>query len=123
MVEHPINHYTRNRNVEPNRQSPAGDAFVEVKAFPPGAIERGEDQGDDDDRENRMRAKQGEIKCANQTLPREACNTVVRVIPEVADKKERGRPESREHADFVRENALAADEKIAKRQQDRAGGV
>jgi len=48
---------------------------------------------------------------------------MVRVVPEVAGKKKRGRPERREHADFVSENALAADEKIAERQQYRAGSV
>lgn len=96
---------------------------MEVKAFFPSAIERRENQGDDDNRENRMRAEQYEIKCANYALSREARYAMVRVVPEVADKKKRGRPERREHADFVGENALAADENIAERQQDRAGGV
>jgi len=96
---------------------------VKVKAVFPGAIKRGENQRDDDDRENGMRAEQCEINRANHALSGEARYAVVRVIPKVAGEKDRGRPECREHADFVGQNAVGANEIIAERQQDGAGGV
>ena len=48
---------------------------------------------------------------------------MVRVIPEIANQKNRRSPKGRDHADLVGKDALVADENIAQGQEDGAGGI
>ena len=123
VVQQPVNHNSGHGNVEPERQCPPGNSLVKIEALPPGTKERSDDQGNDNDGKKRVRAEQRKVGVPNRALSGESRDAVMRVVPDVANKKKRGRREGGKHADLVGQDLLTPNEKVAQHQQEGAGGV
>src|ERR1700730_2017223 len=116
LIQHPVNNNASNGDVEPKRECPASDSLLAIEPATPGPIQRDQGQGHDDDRENCVRTEQRQIKDTHPTLCGEAGDTLVSVVPNIADQKKRGGCKRRKHANLVSPDFLTTNEEIAERQ-------
>lgn len=113
----------RDGDVEPERERPASDGFVAMEAAAQSEIQSDEHERNDGSGENGMADEKRKIRGANWAVAGETDHAGVGVKVEIGSKKARGADEGGEHAGLVLENLAAANEKIARAQKDRAGGV
>ena len=88
LVKHKINDHTRDRHIEPERQSDAGDAPMSHEVVANRAVERERDEWNDYDCENGMTSQDGEINRTSETRALKTRRAVVVVISEIGSKKE-----------------------------------
>jgi len=79
-IQHQINHDTRDRHVEPDRQRPAGDAPVRVESFSQRTNQSDQRQRYYGDGENGVGDEDREIDRANPTLAFETDRPDLEVI-------------------------------------------
>ena len=113
MIQHQVNHYTGDRNIEPQRQSQPRDSPVplEVASF------RSSD-GYDHERNNhagkhRVRRQNRKINRPRNSLPRESRDSVMRVIHDVRNQKQHRGGQRRDLAIAMRVHPLLSNEVIA----------
>src|ERR1043165_3284240 len=122
-VEHQVDDDARDRDVEPERVSPARDAPVAQVVAAQRTPERDEDERHNARGQRDVRDENREIERAHEALPLEAYRAVLRVIDDVRDEEEARDGERRKHASAVRVDPSARDEVEARDEQDEARGV
>ena len=91
MIQHQVNHHTRYRDVQPQRQRPTRNSLVALKISSFSAPNRHDDEGYYHCGEKGMRKKYGEIYRPHDSLPREFRYAVMRVVDDIRDKKKHRR--------------------------------
>ena len=108
--EEPVDDDAGDGDVEPERQSPAGDDFVAAEAAAQSESESDEHERDDGHGEDGVGDENGEVRWANGALAGKADESGVSVEVKIRDEKTGGAGDGREHAGFMREDFAAADE-------------
>ena len=101
-IEHPVYDDSGHGNIEPDRESPAGDAPVRIEAFSKGPKERDQSQRYNRRCQNSVREKNREIDQPDTTLPFERNGTDLIMVDEIRSQKKNRASESKQHARFVR---------------------
>ena len=124
MVNHEIYDDAGDGNVEPQRQGPARDDAVLVETLQPGATQRDDDHGNDNDGENGVRGKQSEINGADPTLALEVNYlTDAYVVDDIGNQERAGDEEGGDHELLVKRNLPGTDGRIAGGEQNGASAV
>jgi len=111
-------------DVEPERESPAGDEAVLVEAGEEGSAKGDEDERDDDDGEDGVGNEEGEVDGADPALAAEVDHLVdADVVDEVGDEEGAGHDEGGEHEDFVEAALAGADGGVAESEENGASTV
>lgn len=98
MVKHKINDHARNRHVEPKRKCDSRDAAMTREILAQSAIQSNDDEGDDHDRENRVRHEDREIDRAHNAGALKTRGAVMVVIDQIRGEKQCGDNERRDLA-------------------------
>ena len=83
MIEHAIDDNAGDRYVQPDRQRPSGKAGMFDEVGFPGAKERHDDHGEDDDGKDRMGDENGEIERSDPALSGERHRANVVMVHQV----------------------------------------
>src|SRR6266571_857516 len=122
-IEQKIDDHAGDGDVQPDGQSPAGDAAMAIEFLRQGARERDQGQRHDDDGQHGVRAEQREVYGTNPALPLEMHNAGPQMIDHVGSEKNHRARKRNEHAGAMRRDAPAADLHIARREKNGAGGI
>src|ERR1700761_4233692 len=122
-VEDVIHQHASDRDIHPKRPGPAGDATMQFEAGLEGAVERHENEGDDDDGKHGVGEEERQVEWTKPGGFDKTSDAGIVVIGQVADEKDDRRGEGRNHARLVRGDVLTADKKVAESEKDRAKAV
>lgn len=103
LVDHEVDDYAGDADVEPQGEGPAGDLAVLIEAFDPRATEGDEDERNDDDGEDGVRDEQREIDRANPALALEVDYLMdADVVDNVGNEEGTGNEERGDHELLVK---------------------
>lgn len=87
MIKHQVDNHAGDRDVQPERQCPTGDAAVPDEVSARGAIESDEYHWNNDDGENCMSRKDGEIERSREPLTCKPRGAVIVVVRKIRDEE------------------------------------
>ena len=123
QAQHHVGDDACNRDVEPERKGPAGDFAVLGNAAGKRKEEGDEHQRQSDDRQNDVARQERQVHGAQRRMERVANVAVQRVMRDVADQKQRGKDEGRDHERAVGLDFAGADEGVTDEQGGGAKAV
>lgn len=123
MVEQEVDDDAGDGYVEPNGESPAGDATMKFKLLTQGAANGDENHRHNRDSENRVADQQREIDRADIALALESNGAHLEMVNHIGDKEGGAAHESGNHAGPVHVDATASDGQVAGKEKQGAGGV
>lgn len=124
LVDHEVDDYAGDADVEPEGEGPAGDLAVLVETLGPGAAEGDEDERNDDDGEDGVGDEQREVDGANPALALEVNDLVdAHVVDDVGDEEGAGDEERGDHEFLVEFTLAGADGRVAAGEEDGGGAV
>jgi hypothetical protein len=123
LVQHYIDYDSGDRNVQPYRKSPAGDATVAVKSLPQSRIQREQHQRHHSDRQQRVRDQDRKIQRPRPALSGKMHRMNMRVIVEIRSQEQGGGDNCGDHAGAVQADSVAADQHSSGSQKHSAGAI
>ena len=117
FVEHQVDDHAGDRDIHPDRVSPAGDLAMLLKLAAQSERERNDDQRHDDGSENRVRNQNREINRARPSVAAKTDRADVGVVVEIAAEKQARHDEGRNHRRAVLQNLPAFNEIVPDGQQ------
>jgi len=84
MIQQPVDDDAGDRDIEPEREGPAGDAAMSVEARGEAARDGDERERDDDDGQDGVRAEQNEVERTNPSLALKTDDAGVQMIEQAS---------------------------------------
>ncbi len=122
-IQHEVDNHAGNRDVQPDRQRPAGDAPMLVEAFAQGSYKRDDREGRHECGENRVGDEDGEIHSARSSLSSELYRADIVMIDEIGNEKQRRSGKGSEHHCTVSGFVSATNVVVAEEKKDCACSV
>ena len=88
MIQHQVNHYAGDRNIQPHRQSQPRDSPVPLEVAPFRSSDGYDHERNNHAGKHRVRRQNRKINRPRNSLPRESRDSVMRVIHDVRNQKQ-----------------------------------
>ena len=113
MIQHQVNHYAGDRNIQPHRQGQACNSLVPLKIASHGPARGNNDERNNHAGKHRVRRQNRKINRPRNSLPRESRYSVMRVIHDVRNQKQHRGGQRRDLAIAMGMHPLLSNEVIA----------
>ena len=116
MIQHQVNNHAGDRDVEPQRQGPAGDPAMAQEVMALRSPDGYNHKRDDHRRQESVRTENRKVHGPGDSLPCESRHAMMRVVNDVGNQKEDRSAQCRDLAISMSDGAVSADKEKARRE-------